>query len=119
MSKEQNYSVSASLAPAEEDIDTDTLTEEDKSLEEELGITFATENPYNVLVWDDPVNTMVYVEFVFRKHFKHSKKKAHKLMMTVHIEGKAAVWSGGKEEAENHVQVMHRYGLQSTIEQAG
>lgn len=99
--------------------ETDVLTGSDTDLENELGIVFSTENPYSVIVFDDPVNTMVYVEYVFRSHFKHSKEKAHKLMMTVHTEGKAAVWSGDKEKAEQHVTTMHQYGLQATFEQVG
>lgn len=99
--------------------DTVERTETSTDIAEELGIVFATENPYTVIVWDDPVNLMSYVEFVFRKHFRHSKEKAHKLMMAVHTEGKAAVWSGDQERAEHHVSVMHNYGLQATIEKAG
>lgn len=111
--------VTATTATPDTLEDTDVLTDSDTDLEKELGIVFSTENPYSVIIWDDPVNTMVYVEWVFRKHFKHSKEKAHKLMMSVHTDGKAAVWSGGKEKAEQHVTTMHQYGLQATIEQMG
>lgn len=108
---ESNHEVLAAVATP------DVLEETD--LEEELGIVFATENPYNVLVLDDSVNTMDYVALVFVKYFGYSTEKAVQLMMRVHEEGRAVVWTGSKDEAEEHVQAMHRFGLQSKYEQAG
>ena len=76
-----------------------------------------SDRPWKVLVWDDPVNLMSYVAFVFRKLFGFSKAKAHRLMMLVHTEGKAVVSSGPKEKAENDVFRLHEHGLWATMEQ--
>jgi ATP-dependent Clp protease adaptor protein ClpS len=38
-------------------------------------------------------------------------------MMQVHTEGKAAILSGTREEMERHVEAMHGYGLQATLQQ--
>ena len=73
--------------------------------------------PWKVIVWDDPVNLMSYVTFVFRKLFGYSQAKAHKLMMQVHTEGKAVVSSGPKEKAEHDVFCLHEHGLWATMEQ--
>jgi ATP-dependent Clp protease adaptor protein ClpS len=38
-------------------------------------------------------------------------------MLQVHTEGKAAVVTGTREEMERHVEAMHGYGLQATLQQ--
>ena len=73
--------------------------------------------PWKVLVWDDPINLMSYVAFVFRKLFSYSKEKAHRLMMEVHVEGRAVVSSGTREKAEFDVFRLHEHGLWATMEQ--
>lgn len=75
------------------------------------------DHPWKVVVWDDPVNLMTYVTFVFRKLFGLSKAKADQLMMQVHVEGRAVVSSGSKEKAELDVFRLHGHGLWATLEQ--
>ena len=72
--------------------------------------------PWKVIVWDDPINLMSYVAFVFQKLFGYSKDKAHRLMMEVHIEGRAVVSSGTREKAEFDVFRLHEHGLWATME---
>jgi ATP-dependent Clp protease adaptor protein ClpS len=76
------------------------------------------EPPWITLVWDDPVNLMSYVTFVFVEYFHYSKGKAQKLMMQVHTEGKAVVATGSREEMERDVQAMHSYGLWATLQRS-
>ena len=75
------------------------------------------DRPWVVIVWNDPVNLMQYVTFVFRTLFGYSKEKAERLMMQVHVEGKAVVSSGTREHAELDVQRLHAYGLWATLQQ--
>src|SRR5437588_12266403 len=72
--------------------------------------------PWVVIVWNDPVNTMEYVTFVFQKLFGYSKAKATKLMLDVHHKGKAVVSSGSRERAELDVFRLHEHGLWATME---
>ncbi len=72
-----------------------------------------------VIVWNDPVNLMVYVTMVFQKLFGYTKEKATKLMLQVHHEGKAIVSSGPKEKAELDVARLHEHGLWATMQQEG
>jgi len=72
--------------------------------------------PWKVIVWNDPINLMSYVAFVFQKLFGFSKEKAHKLMMDVHTKGKAVVSSGPREKAELDVFRLHEHGLWATME---
>ena len=75
------------------------------------------DHPWKVIVWDDPINLMSYVTFVFRKVFGYSKDKAEQLMMQVHVEGRAIVSSGAREKAELNVFRLHEHGLWATLEQ--
>jgi ATP-dependent Clp protease adaptor protein ClpS len=74
--------------------------------------------PWVTIVWNDPVNLMSYVTFVFQKYFGYSKKKAEKLMMEVHQDGRSVVSTGSREEMERDVQAMHGYGLWATMQKA-
>lgn len=70
-----------------------------------------------MLVWDDPVNLMSYVAWVFRTHFGYSHSKAEKLMLQVHENGRTVVSSGSREKVEADTEAMHSYGLWATFEQ--
>jgi ATP-dependent Clp protease adaptor protein ClpS len=74
------------------------------------------ELPWLVIVWNDPINLMSYVTYVFQKLFGYSRAKAHKLMLDVHYKGRAVVSSGPKERAELDVARLHRHGLWATME---
>ena len=73
------------------------------------------DKPWVTIVWNDPVNLMSYVTFVFQKYFGYPKEKATKLMLDVHHKGKAVVSSGTREEMERDVEAMHGYGLWATM----
>jgi ATP-dependent Clp protease adaptor protein ClpS len=75
------------------------------------------DKPWLVVVWNDPVNTMSYVVFVFRKLFGYEEEKATRLMLQVHYEGRAIVSDGPREKAEIDCYRLHGYGLWATIEQ--
>lgn len=74
--------------------------------------------PWVTIVWNDPVNLMDYVTFVFQSYFGYSKEKSEKLMWQVHNEGKSAVSSGNREAMERDVEAMHSYGLWATCEKS-
>lgn len=75
------------------------------------------DRPWVVIVWNDPINLMSYVTFVFQKLFGYSLEKATKLMLAVHHEGKAVVSSGSREKAELDVFLLHEHGLWATMQQ--
>ena len=96
--------IRASTAPAELDLPTgDTEVVPDR--------------PWVVIVWNDPINLMAYVTFVFQKLFGYSKEKAEKLMLDVHHKGRAVVSSGPREKAEIDVFRLHEHGLWATMRQ--
>lgn len=77
------------------------------------------ERPWQTVVWDDPVNLMSYVSYVFRTHFGFDQSRAESLMLQVHNRGSAVVAEGSRESMELHVEAMHGYGLWATVRQAG
>ena len=84
--------------------------------ESQLDDLTAADRPWQTVVWNDPVNLMSYVTYVFQKYFGYDKKKAEKLMLEVHEDGKSVVSHGTREEMERDVQAMHEYGLWATMD---
>jgi ATP-dependent Clp protease adaptor protein ClpS len=74
------------------------------------------DRPWLVIVWNDPINLMSYVTFVFQKLFGYSHQRATKLMLDVHHKGKAVVSSGSRERAEADTFRLHAHGLWATME---
>jgi ATP-dependent Clp protease adaptor protein ClpS len=90
--------------------DTQTESETDTST-----IT-QTLRPWSVVVWDDPVNLMSYVVYVFQRLFGFSDSVANSKMLEVHNDGRSVVASVARERAEFYVTRLHAYGLQATLE---
>jgi ATP-dependent Clp protease adaptor protein ClpS len=72
--------------------------------------------PWVTIVWNDPVNLMSYVTYVFQTYFGYSKEKATQLMLDVHRKGRAVVSNGPRDEMERDTQAMHEYGLWATFQ---
>jgi ATP-dependent Clp protease adaptor protein ClpS len=75
------------------------------------------ERPWVAIVWNDPVNLMSYVTWVFQKLFGYSREKSERLMLDVHHKGRAAVSSGSREQMEHDVERLHAAGLWATVQQ--
>lgn len=102
-----------SIAPP--DVDFDQLTRELTDQQaDELG-----SRHWVTLVWNDPVNLMSYVSFVFQEYFGYSQSEAERLMLQVHQDGRAVVSRGSKEKMEADTAAMHGYGLWATFQQEG
>ncbi|MEY2461430.1 MAG: ATP-dependent Clp protease adaptor protein ClpS [Acidimicrobiaceae bacterium] len=93
----------ATLAPAEIDSPVDEVKD-------------VADRPWVVIVWNDPINLMDYVTFVFQKLFGYSREKATKLMLDVHQKGRAVVSNGTREKAELDVFRLHEHGLWATMQ---
>lgn len=99
--------------------DAGTATEEQTETDTETGAVPGLADPWVTIVWNDPVNLMSYVSYVFESYFGYPPAKARKLMLQVHHEGRAVVSSGPRERMEVDVQAMHGYGLWATMQQSG
>jgi ATP-dependent Clp protease adaptor protein ClpS len=76
------------------------------------------DEPWNVVVHNDPVNLMSYVALIFRRVFGFSREKAEEHMLEVHQKGRSIVWTGAREKAELYVQQLHGHLLLATLEPA-
>jgi len=85
----------------------------------DLAHSTEAERVWETVVWDDPVNLMSYVTYVFQQHFGFTRQHAEELMLRVHHEGSASVAEGGRETMELHVEAMHSYGIWATVRQVG
>lgn len=81
-------------------------------------LTSAPLVPWQLVVWDDPVNLMSYVARIFRTYFGFPAEKATRLMLAVHNDGHAVVATGPRETMEMHAQAMHGFGLWATVRKA-
>lgn len=88
-------------------------------VEKEIALAPSAARPFELVVWDDPVNLMSYVSYVFRTYFGYSDEVAQKLMLEVHHTGRAVVARGPREKIETDVEAMHGYGLQATMREGG
>jgi len=75
------------------------------------------DSPWVTLVWNDPVNLMSYVSWVFRSYFGFDRAEADRRMLQVHNDGRAVVATGPREEMERHVEALHDFGLWATLQQ--
>jgi ATP-dependent Clp protease adaptor protein ClpS len=91
--------------------------ESDVQRDVDTNVVVVTKRPWNVIVWNDPVTPMTVVVVVFKRIFGYSNNKCTHLMLTVHHEGRAVVWSGERERAESYCVKLQVAGLQSTVEQ--
>lgn len=93
-----------------------TTVAPERTLEPVNDDALIADRPWLVIVWNDPINLMSYVTFVFQKLFGYSREKAHRLMLDVHHKGRAVVSSGTRERAELDVFRLHEHGLWATME---
>lgn len=85
---------------------------DDPQVEEDV----RADRPWITVVWNDPVNLMSYVTYVFMTYFQYPREKSERLMMDVHEQGRAVVSDGTREEMERDVAAMHGFGLWATME---
>lgn len=87
--------------------------EQDEALGQEAP---EADHPWITLVWNDPVNLMTYVTYVFQSYFGYNREKATRLMLDVHHRGRAVVASGSKELMEQHTEALQGFGLWATFQ---
>lgn len=109
----RNYPGAVSAAPVEAPERTRPDTTDPES---EGEASFLLDAPWITIVWNDPVNLMSYVTWVFQHYFGYDKQKADTLMLDVHEQGRAVVSNGTREEMERDVEALHGFGLWATLQ---
>jgi len=103
----------AAPATAPPDTDTETVIIPDEDVDELL------DQPWHVVIYDDPVNLMSYVTMIIRRVFGYPENTAERMMLEVHTKGKSIVWTGDREKAELYVQQLQSYQLLAAMKKAG
>lgn len=97
----------AGFAPASDTLD-DTSTEE----------SISPDTGWNTLLFNDPVNLMGYVTAALISVLQVTPEQAHELMVQAHDQGRALVFHGTREEAEDKVAALHAFTLNAAAERA-
>jgi ATP-dependent Clp protease adaptor protein ClpS len=92
-----------------------TQTTPEIDVEEKLKSAF--DRGWSVIVWNDPVNLMDYVVYVFKVVLKMNEKDASRHMWEVHQRGKSQVARETREKSELIVHRLREFGLNATMEQ--
>ena len=91
---------------------TRTATEEDT-----LTIT-DTEDPCNLIVWNDEVNTFEWVIETLMEVCGHSAEQAEQCAYIIHFQGKYAVKNGSFDDLKPLCEAITDRGIGATIEVA-
>lgn len=91
---------------------TRTTTEEDT-----LTIT-DTEDPCNLIVWNDEVNTFEWVIETLMEVCGHSAEQAEQCAYIIHFQGKYAVKNGSFDDLKPQCEAITDRGIGATIEVA-
>ncbi len=94
----------------------ETKTSPDVDVEEKLKEAFA--RGWSVIVWNDPINLMDYVVYVFKTVLKMNEADASRHMWEVHQKGKSSVAVETREKSEMIVHRLRGFGLNATMEKA-
>ena len=92
-----------------------TETSPDVDVEGKLKDAFA--RGWAVIVWNDPINLMDYVVFVFKSVLKMNEQDASRHMYEVHQQGKSVVARETKEKSELILHRLRAFGLNTTLQQ--
>jgi ATP-dependent Clp protease adaptor protein ClpS len=75
-----------------------------------------TENPCNLIVWNDEVNTFEWVIETLMEICGHSSEQAEQCAMLIHTQGKYAVKNGSYEELKPMCDAITERSIGATIE---
>lgn len=75
-----------------------------------------TEKPYQLVVWNDEVNTFEWVIETLEEVCGHSHEQAEQCAYIIHFKGKYAVKQGEYDELKPQCDAITERGIGATIE---
>lgn len=82
----------------------------------DVSLQIAEENSYNLIVWNDEVNTFEWVIDTLILICKHSSEQAEQSAMIIHTKGKYAVKNGSFDFLKPMCEAIIDRGINATIE---
>ena len=86
------------------------------STEEAVDLLTAHEHPYQLIVWNDEVNTFEWVIETLVEVCNHSTEQAEQCAMLIHTQGKYAVKNGNYDDLKPMCDAITERGIGATIE---
>ncbi|HTQ64946.1 MAG TPA: ATP-dependent Clp protease adaptor ClpS [Puia sp.] len=84
--------------------------------ESEIDLLTIAEHPYNLIVWNDEVNTFEWVIQTLIEICHHSEEQAEQCAMLIHTKGKYAVKQGSYDDLKPMCDAITERGIGATIE---
>jgi ATP-dependent Clp protease adaptor protein ClpS len=86
-------------------------------VEEDVDILTAVDEPYQLIVWNDEVNTFEWVIETLVDVCGHSVEQAEQCAMIIHVKGKYAVKRGEYETLKPLCDAITDRGIGATVEE--
>jgi ATP-dependent Clp protease adaptor protein ClpS len=85
---------------------------------EEIDVDILTdlEKPYQIIVWNDEVNTFEWVIVTLMEVCGHTEEQAEQCALLIHTQGKYAVKNGSFKELKPKCEAITDRGIGATIE---
>jgi ATP-dependent Clp protease adaptor protein ClpS len=85
-------------------------------LDEDVLLDTAVEQPCQLIVWNDEVNTFEWVIETLMDVCKHTAEQAEQCALLIHTKGKYSVKNGQYEELKPPCDAITERGINATIE---
>ena len=83
---------------------------------QETDLLTSVEEPCNLIVWNDEVNTFQWVIDTLMEVCGHSYEQAEQCSYIIHFQGKYAVKKGGYDELKSMCDAITDRGIGATVE---
>jgi len=84
--------------------------------ETDIDVLVDFEKPYQIIVWNDEVNTFEWVIETLIKVCKHSEEQAEQCAMLIHTKGKYGVKNGSYDDLKPQCDAITDRGIGATLE---
>lgn len=84
--------------------------------QEETDLLTLTEDPCNLVVWNDEVNTFEWVIETLMEVCGHSHEQAEQCAYIIHFQGKYAVKNGTYDDLKPQCDAITERGINATVE---
>lgn len=92
-------------------------TKEQQKDSVDVDVLETTQFPYNLIVWNDEVNTFDWVIETLVEVCGHSEEQAEQCAMLIHFKGKYAVKNGDYDTLKPMCNSITERGINATVEE--
>ncbi len=92
------------------------MAKTDVLVQEDADTLVMTEKPYQLIVWNDEVNTFEWVIETLQEVCGHSHEQAEQCAYIIHFKGKYAVKEGEYDDLKPQCDAITERGIGATIE---